>query len=239
MEVVGGYRSYGQPLGVLLLDARYPRLPGDCGHASTYARPVRFHVVPGLRADELIHHYHDEIGDRVLAQALGLVREGVKVIAGGCGFFAVLQERMRRELPVPFLTSSLVQVPWLRRVFGGRIGVLTIDEAALTDDYVGACGWSRSDPDVVVEGVDPDGTFARVYFENRDRFDPEDMARDLLDAAARLSARTPDLRAVVLECTNMAPFAWRIQAALGGVPVFDIQLLADFFTAAAERTPYD
>lgn len=237
MDVVGGYRSYGQFLGILLLDARYPRLPGDCGHADSYSVPVRFGYVPDLRADELIHRYSDKIGNRVLAAADDLVREGARVIAGGCGFFAVLQERMRRELPVPFITSSLVLVPWLRSVMGGQIGVLTIDEAALQDNYVAACGWSRSDPDVVVQGVEPDGAFAQVYFENRDHFDPADMERDVAEAARRLSARTTDLRAVVLECTNMAPFAWRVQEALG-VPVFDIQMLANFFAAAAQRTPY-
>jgi Asp/Glu/hydantoin racemase len=49
-------------------------------------------------------------------------------------------------------------------------------------------------------------------------------ARDVLDAARGLVARHPDIGAIVLECTNMPPYAHAIQAALG-IPVYDIYSL--------------
>ncbi len=234
--IVGGQPFYGQRLGVVLLDARYPRLPGDVGHADTYESAVQFEVVPGLTADRLIHHFDPEILGLVQRTVQRLANHGATVAVGGCGFFARVHRELRDEGPIPFLSSSLLQVPWLRMLYGDPVGVLTIDEASLTDQYVHDAGWSRTDP-VVVQGVDPDSLFWHVYFENRDRFDPSVMEADVVRAAVRLAARAPNLRALVLECTNMAPFAAAVQAVVS-VPIFDIQGLAHFAALAADRHPY-
>jgi len=234
--VVGGQPFYGQSLGVVLLDARYPRLPGDVGHAATYDAAVQFDVVTGLTADRLIHHFDEEIVSLVRSSLERLHERGASVAVGGCGFFVRVHAELRDRGPIPFLSSSLIQVPWLRMMYGDPIGVLTIDEEALDDDYLRYCGWSRTDP-VVVQGIDPTSMFARVYFENRDRFEPEEMKRNVVDAARRLAAREPSVRAIVLECTNMAPFAWAVQEVLP-VPIFDIQGLAHYAAHAGERHPY-
>ncbi len=46
-------------------------------------------------------------------------------------------------------------------------------------------------------------------------------ARDILDAGRRLVAAHPDIGAIVLECTNMPPYAHALRQALG-LPVYDI-----------------
>jgi hypothetical protein len=191
--VVGGQPFYGQEVGVLLLDARYPRLPGDVGHAATYRWPVQFEIVEGLTADRLIHHFDDGIPPLVARSVDRLIQRGARVVVGGCGFFARVHAYVRQRSRVPFLSSSLLQVPWLRTLYGDPIGVLTIDAEALDDHYLGDCGWSRRDP-VVIEGIDPASMFAQVYFENRDRFDPRQMEADVVAAARRLAARPLRLR---------------------------------------------
>ena len=35
-HLYGGYTTYGQPIGILMLDTRFPRIPGDIGNAKTY-----------------------------------------------------------------------------------------------------------------------------------------------------------------------------------------------------------
>lgn len=234
--MTGGYAFYGQPIGVLLLDARYPRIPGDVGHARTYTWGVQFEVVRGLTADRLIHHFDHVIVGLVHEAIQRLAERGARVVVGGCGFFARVHREIRDTSAIPFLSSSLVQVPWLRMIYGDPIGVLTIDEAALDDQYLADLGWSRNDP-IVVQGVDPGSIFARVYFENRDRFEPAAMQESVVAAARQLVKREPSVRAVVLECTNMAPFAWAVQEVLP-VPIFDIQGLAHYASQALMRSPY-
>jgi hypothetical protein len=45
--VHGGRTVYGQALGVLMLDTRFPRLPGDVGNATTWPFPVEYRIVRG------------------------------------------------------------------------------------------------------------------------------------------------------------------------------------------------
>lgn len=235
--VQGGQAFYGQNIGVLLLDAQYPRLPGDVGNALTYPVPVQFDVVEGLTADRLIHHFDPSIGDLVQASISRLSQRGARAVVGGCGFFAAVHEQIRDRSPIPFLSSSLLQVPWLLGLYGSPIGVLTIDADALDDTYLSGCGWSRHDTHVVVQGIDPNSVFAAVYFENRREFDPAVMETNVVDAALVLRDRAPNIRALVLECTNMAPFAYAIQAKWP-VPIYDIQGLAQWVALAVNRYPY-
>jgi Asp/Glu/hydantoin racemase len=55
-------------------------------------------------------------------------------------------------------------------------------------------------------------------------------ARDILDAGRRLMAGNPDVGAIVLECTNMPPYAHALREALG-VPVFDVYSLITWWHA--------
>jgi hypothetical protein len=43
----GGKAIYGAPLGILMLDARFPRIPGDIENAGTRPFPVLYRVVKG------------------------------------------------------------------------------------------------------------------------------------------------------------------------------------------------
>jgi Asp/Glu/hydantoin racemase len=52
----------------------------------------------------------------------------------------------------------------------------------------------------------------------------EQMQRDMVAVAKRLVSEHRDVGAIVFECTNMAPYAHAVQAAVG-LPVFDIQAL--------------
>ena len=43
----GGKALYGAPLGILMLEARFPRIPGDMGNATTWPFPVLYRIVKG------------------------------------------------------------------------------------------------------------------------------------------------------------------------------------------------
>jgi hypothetical protein len=54
MTVKGGRAHYGQALGILTLDTKCPRIPGDVGNASTYKFPVCFKTVHGALASRVV-----------------------------------------------------------------------------------------------------------------------------------------------------------------------------------------
>ena len=53
-RVRGGFNQYGFTVGILMLDTRFPRIPGDMGNAATFPFPVRYHRVAGAVPDLVV-----------------------------------------------------------------------------------------------------------------------------------------------------------------------------------------
>src|SRR4029077_8675520 len=47
----GGKGLYGSRVGILMLETRFPRIPGDMGNGQTWPFPVLYKVVPGATPD--------------------------------------------------------------------------------------------------------------------------------------------------------------------------------------------
>ena len=52
-EVHGGKTVYGASVGILMLETRFPRIPGDVGHAATWPFPVLYRVVRGATGERV------------------------------------------------------------------------------------------------------------------------------------------------------------------------------------------
>ena len=50
----GGKSLYGAPLGILMLQARFPRILGDMGNAQTWPFPVLYKVVRGATPERVV-----------------------------------------------------------------------------------------------------------------------------------------------------------------------------------------
>ena len=48
MKIIGGYTNYGQDIGILMLDTRFPRIIGDIGNANTFHTHVRYRTVRNI-----------------------------------------------------------------------------------------------------------------------------------------------------------------------------------------------
>jgi len=76
--------SYGQAIGILLLDAKAPFIPGDVANASTYAYPVIFKTVEGLSTSVCLNGA-PEFNAKLAEGAKELEAAGVRVPAGVTG----------------------------------------------------------------------------------------------------------------------------------------------------------
>lgn len=206
-------------LGVLMLDTQFPRPEGDIGHPSAFGVPTRRCVVSGAWPDKIVQSGAGLRKGRVVTPILQLVRrleqDGAKAITTSCGFLVLLQKEMQAQVKIPVITSSLLQLPGLLAQHA-RVGVLTISSSKLGDEHLRAAGVPRERlVDVVVQGVDAKGEFARAILGNRPEMNPEQAAADVLVAAVALKNREPSLQCVVLECTNMPPYRAAVEAATG------------------------
>ncbi len=157
------------------------------------------------------------------AHALELEAAGAAAVTTSCGFLVLLQAQLQAAVKVPLVTSSLLQLPALLQR-ERQVGVLTISAENLRPMHLIAAGVPQDRfADVIVQGVHPDSEFSRAILGNRERMDLAEAGADVVAAAAALKARAPQLRTVVLECTNMPPYGDAIRQATG----FELRSLLD------------
>ncbi|MBB4278469.1 aspartate/glutamate racemase family protein [Rhizobium mongolense] len=221
-------------LGVIMLDTTFERPAGDVGHPASWPFPVKFRHVAGASVPLVVRAGGDDLVDHFIATGRDLVSEGCSAIVTSCGFMARHQRRLAGALGVPVAASSLMQLPMVEMALGaGRVpGVITYDAANLRPDVFTACG---ADPSVPVRGLPPQGAF-HALIEGGAPYDRVALEAEILEAALALVAEHPSVGAIVLECTNMPPFAQAISTALG-LPVFDILTLGEWlYTSTSPRT---
>jgi hypothetical protein len=223
----GGKTLFGARVGILMLETRFPRIPGDMGNALTWPFPVLYKVVPGASPRRVVCDKAQGLLDEFLAAADELVRLGADGITTTCGFLSLFQREIAAHVGVPVATSSLMQIPFIERVLppGKRVGVLTVSAASLGKEHLRAAG---ADPATPVVGTDDGNEFTRVMINDEERLDVAAAERDILTAGDALVANHRDIAAVLLECTNMVPYASALSERLR-LPVFSIYTFVTWF----------
>ncbi|WP_424986187.1 aspartate/glutamate racemase family protein [Microbulbifer sp. S227A] len=236
-RVTGGKALYGASVGILMLDARFPRIPGDMGNAVTWPFPVHYRVVRSASPDRVVRQGAEGLLDAFVDAARGLVADGVDGITTNCGFLSLFQQELAEAVRVPVASSSLMQVAMVNRMLAPsrRAGVLTISGSTLTDAHLLAAGVPLDTPVGSTEGG---AEFTRAILGNEPALDVELARQDNVAAALAMTRAHPDLGAIVLECTNMGPYAADIARATG-LPVFSIVNFITWFQAALVPRRFD
>ena len=234
----GGKAVYGVPLGILMLEARFPRIPGDMGNGTTWPFPVMYRVVRGASPEKVVLNGADGLMQDFLDAAVDLVRLGAEAITTNCGFLSLFQKELAAHVGVPVATSSLMQVPWVQAMLppGKRVGIVTVSGSTLTPRHLEASGVPL---DIPVAGTENGREFFRVLIKaEKDDMDVDLAEQDILEAGRDLVTRHPDVGAIVLECTNMPPYAAALRRQVG-LPVYDIYSMVNYFHAGLRPRVFD
>lgn len=225
--VRGGKPIYGARLGILMLEARFPRIPGDMGNALSWPFPVLYKVVRGASPDRVVRREAVGLLDVFLEAAAELVRDGADGLTTNCGFLSLYQRELAAHVRVPVAASSLMQATAVQALLppGRRVGIVTISAASLTERHLKLAGVPEGTP---VIGTDDGEEFSRVILDDLAELDVAKAERDILRAGRELVRRYRDIGAIILECTNMCPYAAALQAN-SGLPVFDAVGFATWF----------
>lgn len=221
-------------LGILMLKTGFPRPPGDVGNPATWPCRCLYKVVEPASVAAVVtdQPLPDSLVDAFAAAGMALVAEGATLLTTSCGFLVAVQEDLQARLPVPLITSSLLQIPTVAAGLpaGRRVGVITFDSRRLSPAHLAAAG---APPDTPVAGLEGGRELHRVIAEDLPDLDSALAEADVLAAGRALARDHPDLGAVVLECTNLPPYRAALSAALG-LPVYDLPgLIGEKHLAAA------
>ena len=223
-----------EAIGIIMLDTVFPRIPGDIGNPLTFPFPVRYQVVRGASPRRVVKDADERLLEPFVEAARSLEREGVKAIATSCGFLAMFHRELADAVEIPVFSSSLLQVPMAYAMINRRrkVAILTARAASLTNRHFAGVG--IRDIPVVVMGMEDAEEFTAAFIDGKPSFDPEKVRKEMIRAAERMALLHPEIGALVLECTNMPPYARAVQQVLN-VPVFDAVTLVRYVHSILER----
>lgn len=162
---------------------------------------------------------HDaELVGRFRDAAVQLHRDGADIITTSCGFLSPLQAALEDAVPVPVVTSVLIDLPDIRHLVGhgSAIGILTFDSRKLGTMHLP----SATGP-FAVSGLEDGYELYRVISNDHDHLDRHRAAEDALTSAKRFLGHSPDVSVIVLECTNLPPYQSDIENETG-IPTYSI-----------------
>ena len=206
-------------------------LVGNSTNPASYGYPVRFHRVRGANVHTILENPDRAVLATMITDAQAMAADGIRAITTSCGFNAIFQQELAAALGVPVFTSSLLQVPLARQMLGpdGEIAILTANSAALRQDHLSSVGIADRGG-LHILGLERCAEWNRIFAEPDAEVDLAAIEREVVGTALRALDEHPRIRAFVLECTDLPPYAATIRAR-SGLPVFDFISMMNYVHA--------
>ncbi|MCD8326822.1 MAG: aspartate/glutamate racemase family protein [Lachnospiraceae bacterium] len=225
----------GFAIGIIAVELIYPKLPGNVANATTYPFPVLYQKV-SFEIERLFEG-DASIRDEIIAAARNLESEGVRAIVGACGYFAHFQQDVARAVNVPVFLSSLCQLPMIKTAVSDqkKIAILAASGDNIGEEVLQKVGTTMDR--LVVENIGDLPEFHAIRY-GETGFDNEKLKDALCLRVEKLVKAEPQIGAVLLECSDLPPYAKAIQQ-VSGLPVFDFNTMIDLvYHAVVQRTYY-
>lgn len=227
----------GFPLGIITPHTWFPQMPGNVANPWTYDFPVRY-----LRSSVEIQQLFDaDPGaiEMLIEEARELEREGCRAISGNCGYYANFQREIAEAVDVPVAMSSLLQANWIAPLLKKeeKIGVICASSTSFTDELLDRVGVEEPER-LVVAGLEDSLEFGPLVAQNQEihHYNPHRLGEEVVDVARGLTEEN-DIGAILIECSDMPPFAHMVQAATN-LPVFDFTTMHNWLYNAVCRRPF-
>jgi hypothetical protein len=229
--------SYGQAVGILLLDAKAPFIPGDVANASSYSYPVIYKTVEGLSTAVCLNGA-PEFNVKMAEAAKELEAAGVRGISSDCGFMLQFQDAVREAVKVPVALSSLLQIPFIAKTLepSRPIGVITADSTNLTPDFLTRGGIDVPNP-IIIRGMQDEPEFKTAVLQEKGTLDSDLITEETVRIARDMVKKHPTMGAILLECSMLPPYAKAVQDAVD-LPVYDFVSLIDYLESGLHQHAY-
>jgi Asp/Glu/hydantoin racemase len=229
----------GESIGILILDAAYPCVPGNVGNASTFDFPVRYKEVRGASIERLLNQRDPSLLEPFLEGARQLQDEGVKAITGACGFMALFQPQVAEAVEIPVFLSSLLQIPFIHRTLkkDQKIGVITANKSVLTPEHFANVGVGPEIP-LALYGMEEQEEFYSSVLLEKGTLDSDKVEAEVVGVAQQMIEEHPEVGAIVLECSDLPPYGFAVQQATGR-PVFDFITMINYVHTAVVKRRYE
>ena len=208
----------GETIGILILDAAYPCVPGNVGNATTYPFPVRYKEIRGSSIERLLNERDPELLKPFIEGARELEAESVQI---------------------PVFLSSLLQVPFICRTLTSKqkVGIISANASVLTEEHFQNVGITKDMP-IVLYGMEDQYEFRTSVLEEKGTMDSDLVEKEVVGVAERMVREHPEVAAIVLECSDLPPYAAAVHEATGR-PVFDFITMIKYVHSALVPRRYE
>jgi aspartate/glutamate racemase len=225
-------------IGVIKPDTKFQRILGDIGNPNTWNLPVIYKVMDGISPERAVYNDDLELLSNAINTARILERQGADAITTTCGFLIKYQKQISNSVEIPVFTSSLLQIPMIYHLLNRnkKIGILTASFKAINKKQLADNGIDNIS--LAIKGMDDYDYFQMVFIKDKQEiFNRERIKTEVVEAAIDLRNSCNELGAVVLECTNMSPYAYDIQKCTN-LPVFDMYSLMQWIYAGLVKEEF-
>ena len=230
-----GQTSYGEAIGIILMESFMPFPPGCPGNATTFEYPVRYEIVKGANMERLVYKGDPKLLQPFIDAGWALINQGVKAITGNCGFMVLYHDILAKEFPVPTFMSSLLQLPFISRLLkpGEKIGIITANSDTLTDKHLDIAT-NGADIPLAVTGMQKQINFYDAIHAEKGFLDFDKVEAEVVEVTGNLLEEHPDIKAILFECTDLPPYAAAVQEEFG-LPVYDFSTMINYVYSATVR----
>ncbi|MBT4092075.1 MAG: aspartate/glutamate racemase family protein [Deltaproteobacteria bacterium] len=202
-------------------------MPGNIANPNTFDFPVLYRRVKGANFQTVVKSPNQKVLREMIKSARQMEAEGIRAILTSCGFNAIFHQELSNSVNVPFISSSLMQVPLVSLMLQKDqvIGIITADQESLSEDHLRAVGITDDHYPIVI-GIEHTEEFSKICRDAHAVLDQEKFINEVVEVARELTRLHPNTGAIVLECTDLPPCADEIRASLK-IPVFDIVTLTN------------
>ena len=201
--------EYSQTIGVLKLNTRFPRLPGDIGNPESFCYPTHYCTVQAAVPANITiaETLPDSLQQAFITSAQKLIDQQVSIITTSCGFLSPIQHKLANLSDTPVICSALALLPLIACIHGGPdyLGVLTFNRDTLGAPHLGGVKPGG------IEGLLPEDSLRQTIEHDLTELDTAASQTEVLNACNRLLNANPKIRAIVLECTNLSPYKQAIR----------------------------
>lgn len=227
-------------LGIVRLDYNYPPAEGDIDCPASFGYDIYYRCVPGLTFETAQAGKFTEEVERNFAEAIKyLEMKGACAITGDCGFMMAFQMQARKIATKPVFMSSMCQIPIITTAFDPNDVLLILtangDSLRAQKDFMAKhCGFQVDAKRFMIKGCQDLPGFDAVA--KGEEVDVNKVQPHIVKLVMDLLAKNEAIRCILLECTELPPYADAIRAATG-LPVWDAITGCDFYINAYKDNP--
>lgn len=207
----------GNPKGLEQLES----LPGNSINPLTYPFPVLFKRVAGANYQSVLVAPDGRLIGAMVKAAESMIAQGARAIITSCGFNAIFQKELADALQVPVYTSALLQIPFIRASLGmNKLLVITASKQDLKVEHFQAVGVMDM-RGILIYGMEKMPEWSKISRSPDQPLSIEKIEDEVVSLAAAAQQEHPDIGAILLECTDLPPFADAVRKA-AKLQVYDL-----------------